>query len=679
MKGSIRYIGVLDHSGKQHFVEFYDGVNVITGRSSTGKSAIIEIFDYCFGKDENTIPHGVITDNAKLYFCVMSVNDNYIVLARKATVKTAFIRDESSLPDLSKLTIEYFVDDYFLPLETFKKSLNNHFNLKITDTDEDTEARNYRKNKAKAPCASVRHFVSFMLQHQNLIANKHALFYRFDEKEKREQTIDQFKIFLGFVDQEYYLKKQELADANRNLRDLTLQKAVLDKNRQDIKNSLISLLSQYEYITGSKFVISEIEQIVNDPVNSLDKIKSFVIDVEDNTETFAQRYKEYDEEYERLDYEIHEKWLELEQVRSSIKAGEKYSTALNSIREYESANIFASECPFCKKRNENITNEVNTLQSAINWLNDELLKTPVLTDSFLVKEKKLESEINNLKHNRRTTLTLRTEMENATKQIKERKSRFEQAIGVKVRIETLIQDKLIGNTSELLEQIQLCEDKIKQLNSFLRNTYDIDRKIKSAEECINENMNAIGKKLDFEQAYQPVNLKFSLNSFDLYFDINGKPVYLRSVGSGANWLACHISLFTALIKYFCQQGNSCLIPPILFLDQPSQVYFPTSIDISEIFDAKELKKNEGKENEADADMKSVTNLYQQLVDFCNKTAEETNIMPQVIITDHADNLKLTACNFDTDLVRGRRWRNEYDGFIKLTDSGSNKNNVQSQK
>ena len=113
MKGSIRYIGVLDHSGKQHIVEFYDGVNVITGRSSTGKSAIIEIFDYCFGKDENTIPHGVITDNAELYFCVMSVNDNYIVLARKANAKTAFIRDESSLPDLSKLTIEYFTDDYF--------------------------------------------------------------------------------------------------------------------------------------------------------------------------------------------------------------------------------------------------------------------------------------------------------------------------------------------------------------------------------------------------------------------------------------------------------------------------------------------------------------------------------------------------------------------------------------
>ncbi len=667
MRGSIRCIGVLDHSGKQHVVEFYDGVNVITGRSSTGKSAIIEIFDYCFGKRENAIPNGIITENAKLYFCVMSVNDNYIILARKATTKTAFIRDESSLPNLNKLTMQYFTDDYFLPLESFRKSLSNHFNLKITDTDEDTETRNYRKYKAKAPCASVRHFVSFMLQHQNLIANKHALFYRFDEKEKREQTIDQFKIFLGFVDQEYYLKKQELANENRNLRNLNLQREILDKNRQDMKSSLVSLLSQYEYISGSKFIISDADQIVNDPKNSLDKIKSFVIAIEDNEDSFSQKYKEYDEEYERLDSEIHEKWLEKEHVRSSIEAGKKYNTALNSIREYESANIFVSECPFCKEKNDNITNSVNTLQLAINWLNSELLKIPVLTDTFLVKAEKLESEINELKRKQRTVLALRTEMENATKQIKEQKSRFEQAIGVKVRIETLIQDKLIGNTSELLEKIQLCEQKIKQLNDFLKNTYDIERKLKSAEECINKNMNTIGKNLDFEPAYQLANLKFSLSSFDLYFDLNGKHVYLRSVGSGANWLACHISLFTALIKYFCQQGNSCLMPPILFLDQPSQVYFPTSIDIHEKFDAKELKKNEGKEDEADADMKSVTNLYQQLVDFCKKTFEETHIMPQIIITDHADNLKLEGCDFDSELVKGRRWRKKNDGLIKLTD------------
>ena len=64
--------------------------------------------------------------------------------------------------------------------------------------------------------------MSFMLQHQNLIANKHAVFYRFDEKEKRAQAIDHFKIFLGFVDQSYFLKKQELAELEKKKRRIEL-------------------------------------------------------------------------------------------------------------------------------------------------------------------------------------------------------------------------------------------------------------------------------------------------------------------------------------------------------------------------------------------------------------------------------------------------------------------------
>lgn len=46
-------------------------------------------------------------------------------------------------------------------------------------------------------------------KHQNLVANKHALFYRFDEKEKRDQVIDHTKIFIGLVDQQYFHFSQE--------------------------------------------------------------------------------------------------------------------------------------------------------------------------------------------------------------------------------------------------------------------------------------------------------------------------------------------------------------------------------------------------------------------------------------------------------------------------------------
>ena len=71
MRSYIKYLGVIDKSDNCHYISLKEGLNIITGRSSTGKSAIIELFDYCTGNSENTIPEGVITDNAKLYFVVI--------------------------------------------------------------------------------------------------------------------------------------------------------------------------------------------------------------------------------------------------------------------------------------------------------------------------------------------------------------------------------------------------------------------------------------------------------------------------------------------------------------------------------------------------------------------------------------------------------------------------------
>ena len=67
MRSYIKYLGIIDKLGNSHYISLKEGLNIITGRSSTGKSAIIELFDYCTGNSENTIPEGVITDNADLY------------------------------------------------------------------------------------------------------------------------------------------------------------------------------------------------------------------------------------------------------------------------------------------------------------------------------------------------------------------------------------------------------------------------------------------------------------------------------------------------------------------------------------------------------------------------------------------------------------------------------------
>lgn len=92
MKPYVAFIGVVDKKEQCHYVEFSQGLNVVTGKSSTGKSALIEIFDYCLASSEYTIPVGKITENAAIYFTIFKKENGYLVVARKPKREKASIR-----------------------------------------------------------------------------------------------------------------------------------------------------------------------------------------------------------------------------------------------------------------------------------------------------------------------------------------------------------------------------------------------------------------------------------------------------------------------------------------------------------------------------------------------------------------------------------------------------------
>ena len=61
MKCYVRYIGVVDQDDVVHSVPFEPGLNIITGKSSKGKSAILDIFDFCMGCSGQLIPDTVLS------------------------------------------------------------------------------------------------------------------------------------------------------------------------------------------------------------------------------------------------------------------------------------------------------------------------------------------------------------------------------------------------------------------------------------------------------------------------------------------------------------------------------------------------------------------------------------------------------------------------------------------
>jgi hypothetical protein len=306
-------------------------------------------------------------------------------------------------------------------------------------------------------------------------------------------------------------------------------------------------------------------------------------------------------------------------------------------------------------------------------LNSELSKSLYVVNSLKSEEKQVQLVIQSKSEEIRNINAKIGSIEEIISKLENNRSLNEQAIKIKFRIESLLEEIKNIDNSDIDEKIRLLDEQIAGLRNDIKNNYDTEVKRANAERIINERMNDFGSNLDFESFYKPINLKFSLETFDLYHEMkSGKKIYLRSMGSGANWLYSHLALFTSLQYYFCSLGAKGMVPPILFIDQPSQVYFPNSVDTKKEFNPEELTKATFDENDiqekvkekSDEDLLSVTRMFNELVKHCNYTKIKTGILPQIIVTDHADNLQLEGEISFEDFVAGRRWRER--GFINKT-------------
>ncbi|WGE47133.1 DUF3732 domain-containing protein [Actinobacillus equuli] len=663
MKTVIHEIGVVDKYGKIHKVELKEGLNIITGKSSTGKSALIEIFDYCFGSQFN-VPKGVITENSEIYYLYIQIKESYFVIGRKKDNGRGFFRQEETYSS-DLISSGYFKEDYFLAKDNYRKQLRKLF-IDIIDVDESLIAKEL-KGKA-TPTPSVRSFMSFILQHQNLIANKHALFYRFDEKEKREQVIEHIKIFLGFVDQTYFLLFQQKEKLESEIKKLQREQKVIDKYISENTLSIENQLNLLYALMGVEETPIKIEDIKTNSHDSRLKLDKFVTD--DKIIYASDKELEYFKnlllELRANDDKRKNLSFKLASIERSLQVEKEVSATLSSLDDFRQAQVGISVCPFCLSEKDALPKQAENLKQAMQKLSRDLTLNHSLKSHLEVEQEKIRQEIKELNIKIREIQKIKKQLEQ-NNNIKTEKSRYEQILMIKASLFSML-DILAKKQSGKLEEnnIDELQSILNGINTKLRN-YDTNKKLKDAETGIKEIMSDLGKNFEFEDSYHPINLNFSLNSFDLYhINESNDRIYLRSMGSGANWLYCHLTLFLALHQYFIElesQDYKCCIPSILFLDQPTQVYFPNfQHDKASKFEESKIANLEHKEN-IDGDIQSVTNLFTRLAEYCNNLKNKYGYSPQIIVTDHADNLNLNGFEFESFVKN--RWRTR--GFIELND------------
>lgn len=618
MNAYISKIIAFDKKKYKNEVSIEQGLNIIIGNSQTGKSALLEIVDYCLLNSSNTIPAGVISDNIDLYCIVLRLKEKKIILARKNYKDQgrykAFLFEENKNFEEDKLDLNYFEEKQLLfrPIPELKKKLLEQFNIK-------TNRRLNESDEKQVP--SIRNIVSFMFQHQNLIANKYALFYRLDDFLKKKNLIEELPIFFGMVDQEYYELKIELDEVNKQIKKLFIKERECNIELDTIEYKINELTKELQIL--SKDNDSFFDEVVN---GELEETLKYMKSVESELEKILEDL-----------LVLNSRIFELEKIKiDSKKIGAKILERTSNFTEIN------NQCPICHSELKEFKKEV-----------DELKKNKIeLSKIFISKDTDLPivyEKLALLNKEKRKKLKNKKELLQKLTEIKEikTKSNFFQIKKLienkKLSLEVLQDKKEILKMDETSDELLELETRRKSLEYKIEQ-YDLERKKKETEILVSEAMSYIAKYLDFEKELGKPNLKFSLETFNVYqYKDDKEKINMSSMGSGSNWLTVHLSLFLSLQYYFCKMNEKSSVPPILFLDQPSQVYFP---DIKN----KNLK-----------DIQAVSNIYKVILKFIDMCKERTGIKPQIVIVDHANNLNLEPDYNFSDYVKEEWWTR---GFIK---------------
>ena len=277
--------------------------------------------------------------------------------------------------------------------------------------------------------------------------------------------------------------------------------------------------------------------------------------------------------------------------------------------------------------------------SASSWLEDELSITSKYTADFSEEIRKLSGVRDDIAKKIKLIWGQIKDIERNYIHSKELLSKKEQIEYAKVKIYLYADMVNTGVFRDVDSDIEELQREIYKLEMEIDGV-DLDNKMQEAQVFISNNMNKLALTLDFEDEYRPINLNFGLTNetFDVYQHQNQRDkIFLYEMGSGANWVSCHIALFLSLLRYFCRNPKAPMLTT-MFFDQPSQVYFPQP------------------EEKTSADIAAVQKMYKTIFDEINSIGKDYGFLPQIIIVDHVSGSELDQKEEFLSYVR-RDWRN----------------------
>lgn len=631
-----------------------DKISIIHGISGTGKSSIISIIDYCLGASKCAIPVGIIRESVLWFGITVDIKGYKYLVARK-TPGNKSVSNEFHLSHCPKE----------LPLELntthggsgFKSKFNQLVQLSDLPQSEDNDRPGFDAR------ASYRDMAAFNFLPQHIVANPYTLFFKADSYQNKERLQRVMPFALGVIDREYMIKEKDRTDLQKRLDSLHKQ--------QDVNKKAL---------TGWDFEVDRLwrgcielglvpspegqENDTNYKVDRLAYINKTYLEGNINKLLNTPNYEYTNERLKALSILGEEKQRKVDSLRIKIRnyeqlfsKGKDFAQAVKKEKEHVVGFSWLKEnlspdgqCIACGSKTSTLSVVVDNLEnkiSKINILSDALFDNPVADKELDNLKKELRNQQEELHKIRKEKLQL----ENIDKATNDSLNKVYVIIG---RIqETLSSLNKVKNTDDIGEKIKEINAQLAPLEKYFKKSnrehveYSVYKEINSL----------IEKYADRFNLERRGNINLDKKELTLGFKTSGenKTEYLWEVGSGANWMGYHISVFLAFHEFLSHVDRSAL-PPFSFLviDQPSQVYFPSADSGENILD--KADENGDFQITRQDDITATRRIFEIL----SSALEENGFKFQIIVLEHADK---SIWGKVTNTHESACWKNKGDGLI----------------
>lgn len=599
-------------------------VNVLTGNARTGKSAIIPIIDYCLCSGSCAIPRKVVRAACQWFGVVIETSEGQKLFARKNPGERDAV-DDMFVLEGTEVAVPFAIKQPNARVDHVKRQLDKLAGLSHLDFAGGDVSNSFDHR------IGFRDLMAFVFQPQNIVANRDILFYKSEKLEhKLKLSRNVLPYVLGAVKPEVLAAQHELdrlyRDLRRKQRDQVRAKEASSRWESQMSGHLARAEELGLYKGDAPDGLSAEAMLELLRTVSEKTVDDFHTD--STTITGAvERQIELEVVEDQLAAELSELKVRQEDLTRLRDGAGGYHEALKIQQDRLSVSTWLSDtaheqtaCPVCGGDMHTHIERLNELKAHLVSVEDTAChvgEMPVAVDREIQHVRRTMDDISErLRDVRRQKKVLTSASEDAGKR-QFRALSVAHFLGQLSQALSLYEE--VQSDGELPLELDALRDRISELVALV-DLAAIKRRLDAALARVSSFIARHMPMLDNDHASNAATLDIG----DLTLQITGVEGQsaLWNIGSGSNHLSYHVSTLLALHRFFLEERSS-VVPALLILDQPSQVYFPEKIHHGDLALEQPWKN--------DDDVAAVRKVFELL----GSVVERSNGRLQAIVLDHA--------------------------------------------